>query len=136
MNEEMREYQQLQLRQMRLQTTILALILVVCLVTGLFMTFQISGVVKKVDAIDLTGLQEVLDPSELQEAVTAMKAAADALGDADMDAVNDGIRSLSDAADKLSSLDVERINSLINSLNTVAGKMESTSNMFSGLFKR
>lgn len=125
MNEEMREMHRLQLRHMRIQTAILAVILVVCLVSAFFLTTRVSGMVRQVESIH---------PESLAEAVDSMKLAAEALGNADMDAVNDGIRALSEAADHLSDLDVDRINSLIGSLNSVAGQMEATSNAFSRLF--
>ena len=66
----------------------------------------------------------------------SLKAAAENLGSADIDAVNDGIKALTAAADNLQGLDIEKMNELIKSLKTVSDEMEKTTSAFSKIFGR
>ena len=66
----------------------------------------------------------------------SLKAAAENLGSADIDAINDGIKALTAAADNLQGLDIEKMNELIQSLKTVSDEMEKTTSAFSKIFGR
>lgn len=149
MNEEQVKFQELQLKHMRIQTGILAVMLALFLAIGGFLAVQVGSVMKQVQNIDLekvnaaiASLEEItaeLDDIEMDtinEAVLALKEAAGNLSNADMSAINDGIIALSGAAENLQNLDMEKMNDMIQSLDKVAKQMEATTSAFGKLFGR
>ncbi len=132
---------------MKIQTGLLAAVLVLLLAVGIFAAIQVNtmmqlfrGVdVEKVNSIILsvqnTAAQlENVDMDTINKAVDSLKGAAENLAAADIDAVNDGIAALTDAARNLQELDIEEMNALIQSLEATAQQMEKTTAAFSRLF--
>ena len=147
MSEELKPYQEQQLKMMKLQTGFLAVILAVVLLTGIFLAVQVSGAVKAVDSLDMEKVGQIINSLEsvatdlndvdmdaINGAVTALRDAADTLSQADVDAINDGIRALSGAADNLKDIDIDKFNSLVESLQTVSSQMESTTSALAKIF--
>ena len=114
----------------RIQTGILALILVIASI-GIV---RISATTKKVnDLVDKSGaFLDEIDTVKLSSAVDSLSGAADSISDAseklktiDVDHVNDAVVAFTGAAEAVQELDVDHINSLISSLSTVTGALES-----------
>lgn len=144
-----------QLKMLKLQTGILAAMLVFFVILGVMLAGkaigvmnQAMGVMAKVDQLDLdtvnstvAALQDAalelqnVDMDTLNKAVSSLKGAAENLTAVDMEAINEGIRSLSEAANNLDGLNIDELNALITSLDTVASRMEKTSAMFSKIFR-
>lgn len=136
-----------QFKLMKLQTALMAGILVLLLAVGCFVVYQVNNIMNMVNAVDLdkvnatvASLQstaaelEKLDMEQISAAVESLKGAAETLSKTDIGAINEGIQSLTDAAGNLSGLDIQQINELISSLETVAAQMEKTTSAFSKLF--
>ena len=145
----MTDVQDKQLRLMRLQTVLLAAILVLLVVTGLFLMKQIndlSAVVAQVDMESINrniaeletaaGSLSQLDAQVLNETVAALKIAAGNLGAVDMGSLNQAVDALSGAADTLKDLDIASFNELIASLETAAKNLEKTTSGIAGIFGR
>ncbi len=62
------------------------------------------------------------------------QAAADHLGEVDIDAINEGIEALSGAGSQLQNLDIKKLNSVIESLGTVTAQLEKTTGTISRIF--
>ena len=146
MKEEMMEKQ---LRLLKLQTGLIAGVLVLLLVMGVFLAVQVNRMTELVNTVDmekinstLSSLQvaaaelEGLDMEQINAVIASLRGAAENFAKTDMAAINDGIRELSAAAENLSGLDVEQVNNLIESLEAVAKQMERTTSSFSKLFGR
>ena len=132
---------------MKIQTGLLAAILVLLLAVGTVIGIQANkamqafrGVdMEKVNAIVLsvqnTAAQlESVDMDTINKAVDSLKGAAENLAAADVDAVNEGIQALTEAARNLQELDIDQMNELIKSLETVSKQMEKTTSAFSRIF--
>ena len=100
------------LKQMKVQTALLACILIVVIVVSAFVVIQFVSMRNGMD--------------ELKEN----------LQNIDTQAINDAIASLESAADNLKDVDIDSLNSLIESLNTTSERMEAAGNAISGLFGR
>ena len=132
------------LRLVKIQTAMLAVLLVLLAVGGIFAAVQVNRAMQLVNAVDMNrvntvvaSLQEIaadLDMENVGKTVEALQGAAKGLADLDMDAVNDGIQALTEAAENLQSLDVEQLNDLIASLEQTAAQMEKTTAVFGRLF--
>ena len=119
-----------QLLHARIQTAILAFILVI----ATFGAVKVSSTTNKVnDLVDKSGkfLDEV-DTKQLSGAVDSLSGAADSFSEAaekikavDVDQVNSAVTAFTGAAEAVQELDVDHINSLISSLSTVTGALES-----------
>lgn len=143
-----------QLKMLKLQTGILAAMLVFFVILGAVLAGKAVGVMnqamdvmQKVNQLDLdtvnstvAALQDAalelqnVDMDTLNKAVGSLKTAAENLTAVDIDAINEGIRSLSEAANNLDGLNIDELNALITSLDTVAARMEKTSTLFGKLF--
>ena len=132
---------------MKIQTGLLAAVLVLLLAVGIFAAIQVNtmmqlfrGVdVEKVNSIILsvqnTAAQlEDLDSKTINEAIDSLKGAAENLAEADISAVNEGILALTEAAKKLQELDIEELNELVKSLEATVQQMEKTTTAFNRLF--
>lgn len=137
-----------QLKWIKLQTAMIAGILVLLLAVGAFLGLQVNAVMKQVNALDLAKINatvaslqataadlENVDMAVINEAVSSLKDAAKNLSQTDISAINEGIRSLSSAAENLQTLDVDQLNELIKTLETVAGQMEQTTSALSAVTK-
>ena len=89
MSEELKRYQEQQLKMMKLQTGFLAVILAVVLLTGIFLAVQVSGAVKAVDSLDMEKVGQIIN---------SLESVATELNDVDMDAINGAVTALRDAA--------------------------------------
>lgn len=128
----------------KIQTAMLAVLLVLLAAGGIFAAVQVNRAMQLVNAVDMNrvntvvaSLQEIaadLDMENVGKTVETLQGAAKGLADLDMDAVNDGIQALTEAAENLQSLDVEQLNDLIASLEQTAAQMEKTTAAFGRLF--
>lgn len=147
MNEEQTKLMKKQLRHMRIQTTILVMMLVIVLAVGACLSIAVMGAVRQVQSLDLNRINDAIvsienvaaglenvDMTNINNAVDALSEAAGTLSKTDIEALNEGVRSLSTAANHLKDMDIEKLNSLIDSLQTVAAQMEKTSSIFSKIF--
>lgn len=147
MQEETKNVQETQLKLMKLQTGMIAGILVILLVVGVFLMVQVNTVMQQVRSLDLDKINatvaslqqtaaelEKVDMEAINGAVTSLKGAAENLSNVDIKAINEGIQALTEAAGNLQGLDIEEMNGLIKSLETVAGQMEKTTSAFAKLF--
>ena len=125
MENEIRSTGEKQLMLMKLQTGILAGILVIILVFTLFCAVKLSGVVEMAASLDL---------EQVNGAVSSLKSAADNLASVDTDAINQGIQGLSDAAADLEELDVTKLNRFMTSLDNVADQLDAASEVLKGIF--
>ncbi len=110
--------QERQLTLMRVQTALLALILVILLAAGVFVAREISELQSVMDVIE----QDVkaLDMDAMNDAVSALTDAAKQFSFVDMDALNGAVRSLTEAADQLSSVDANTLNETVTALRDAA----------------
>ena len=116
MNEQKQSPEARQLRLIRLQTIMIACILVLILAFVLFLGLKVNTVMEVVEQLDVT---------QLNAAVASLKAAADKLAAVDIDSLNAGIQGLADAAGQLSQLDFEKLNTFMESLETLADWAET-----------
>ena len=141
--------QEKQLRQMRLQTLLLAAILILLAATAVFLTGQIRDVGAMIQALDMEEINSAItamtaaaedlsnvDVEALNAAIAALSGAAENLTAVDMQVLNQAIASLSGAAENLQGLDIETLNQLVASLETVAANLERTSKAITGIFGR
>ena len=124
MKDQKRTPEEQQLRMIKIQTVMIAAILVLVLVFVLVMVTKVS---------DVVAIVQQIDPEQINGAVASLRAAADRLASVDMDSLNSGIRGLSDAADELSTLDFEKLAGFMDSLETMGKQMDAVSNLFKGL---
>lgn len=147
MNEEQKNFQELQLRHMKLQTGLMVCMLVFLLVVGIFLMVQVTDAMGMARRLDLQKVNDTIaslesvaselnnvDMEAINGAVTALKDAAGTLSEADIGAINEGIRALSSAADNLKDIDIDSFNALIESLQTVTDQMESTTSALAKIF--
>ncbi len=116
-----------QLQMMKIQTVMIAGILVLILAFVLFMAFKVN---------DIMAMAEQLDLDELNAAVSSLKSAADKLSAVDVDSLNSGIASLSETAGELSSLDFQKLNIFMNSLEGMSKEMDALTKVFKGFLGR
>lgn len=147
MNEQELKIQKAQLRHMRIQTTLISLMLVIVLVVGAAVGYAAMAVHRQVNKLDPVLINETiilledvakdlqgLDTEVITNAVTSLTEAAETLGQMDVDVLNESIRALGAAADNLKVMDIKGLNELIESLQKTAEQMEKTSSIFSRLF--
>ena len=127
MDKETKTPQELQLHQAKLQTRILAVILVVVLAFGAFAGLEIYNAVEMLNRVDL---------DQINRTVTSMQTAVDKVAALDVDSINTSIQSFAEAAKHLEDLDVEQLNALLESLSAAAENMESVSEKLKNLFVR
>ena len=127
MDKETKTPQELQLRQARLQTRILAAILVVVLVFSAFAGLKIYSAVEMLNRVDL---------DQINRTVTSMQTAVDKVAALDVENINTSIQSFAEAAKHLEDLDVEKLNTLLESLSAAAENMESVTEKLKSLFVR
>ena len=120
------------LRLMRIQTILVACILAILLIGGIFVAVQFKSMQNCIDVIE----QDVraIDMDALNRAVDAFANAADQFGKIDMEELNDAISALESAAEQLKDIDVDSLNSLVAALETVATRLQNTVNAISGFF--
>ncbi len=145
-----------QTKYMKVQTALLAAILLLILACVLFVVTQFGSLHRSVTALE-KGVQRI-DVAEINAAVASMKEAANSLNAVDISSLNDTVVSLKDAAENLKSVDIETLNravaslreaadtlkeldteslnSLVGSLETVASRLESAVNAVGGIFRR
>lgn len=148
--------QQRQLSLMRVQSALLAAILVILLLAGIFLAGKISELQSVMDvieqdvkALDMDALNDAVaalteaadqlaavDVGRLNDTVAALKDAAKTLSEIDMKGINKAVTSLTEAANHLKDVDIGSLNSLVQSLETVASKLQKATDSISGLFKR
>ena len=131
----------------KIQTALVAVLVLLLVVGGIFAAVQVKKAVRVVDGLDMEQINaavqslsniaaelEKLDMEGVGKTVEALRGAAQKLAEADIDAVNDGIEALTDAAGNLQNLDIEKLNDLIAALEKTAAQMEKTSAAFGKLF--
>lgn len=131
----------------KIQTALVAVLVLLLVVGGIFAAVQVKKAMRVVDGLDMDKINaavqslsniaaelEKLDMEGVGKTVEALRGAAQKLADADIDAVNDGIEALTDAAGNLQNLDIEKLNDLIAALEKTAAQMEKTSAAFGKLF--
>ena len=131
----------------KVQTALLAVLVLLLVVGGIFAAVQVNKVMGVVNSLDMDRINaavqslsntaaelEKLDMEGVGKTVEALRGAAQKLADADIDAVNGGIEALTDAAGNLQDLDIEKLNDLITALEKTAAQMEKTSAAFGKLF--
>ena len=117
---------------MKLQTAILALILVAVLTAVVILTVRFSAIQK---CVDLIGEKvEEIDVGEITDAVRAFTEAADKVAEVDTGELNEAVSSLQSAAENLSGVDVDSLNKLVSALEGVAEKLEGAVNAISSIF--
>lgn len=146
MTEEQMKVQKTQLTLMKIQTGLIAGVLVLLFAVGMFVVGQINTLMNTIDLnrvnATVASLQttaeklEEIDVKTIEGAIDSLKGAAENLSQTDIEAINEGIRSLSTAANNLNGLDVDEMNELIKSLETVAAQMEKTTSVFAKVFGR
>ena len=114
-----------QLTWIRIQTLMIALILIL---VGLCVFVMVSNVA------EVMNLVEEFDLEQLNDAVGSLKTAADKLAQVDVHSLNSGIQELADTAEKLSEVDVEQLISFMDSLEEMSAQMDSFSGIFKGIF--
>ena len=132
---------------MKIQTGLLAALLALLLIGGIFAAVQVGRISRMFRGVDLDKVNAILlsvqntaaqledlDSKTINEAIDALKGAAENLAQADIDAVNEGILSLTEAAKKLQELDIEQLNELVKSLEATVQQMEKTTTAFNRLF--
>ncbi|MBR6120503.1 MAG: hypothetical protein IKQ04_09335 [Oscillospiraceae bacterium] len=75
-----------------------------------------------------------VDAEGLNRTAQSLKAAADSLTRVDVDTLNGAIASLREAADTLKSLDMEALNNVVQSLNKTVASLQKVSDTISGIF--
>lgn len=131
----------------KIQTALVAVLVLLLVVGGIFAAVQVKKAMRVVDGLDMDKINaavqslsniaaelEKLDMEGVGKTVEALRGAAQNLAEADIDAVNDGIEALTDAAGNLQNLDIEKLNDLIAALEKTAAQMEKTSAAFGKLF--
>ena len=116
-----------QLLLMRLQTVMIALILILILGFVLFLAgkvTQVMGIVQQIDMVQVNG------------AVASLKSAADQLSQVDVETLNEGIQGISDAAGELSELDFQQLSGFLTSLEDLSKEIDGVSGLLKGLFRR
>ena len=115
-----------QLSLLRLQTVMIALILILILLAVLFLFGKVNEVMALVRQVDI---------SEVNEAVTSLKTAAETLSQVDMEALNGGIRDLSSAAGNLGQLDFGKLTRFMDSLEDLSAQMDNVSSFFKAFMR-
>ena len=145
---------------MRIQTVLLAAILIILVIVGIaaatqFRTIKscIDLIEKDIQAIDTDALNDAVtafteaantieqnmqtvDMDVLNKAVEAFTDAANQFNKIDMDTFNDTVSALESAAAQLGNVDVDTLNSLVASLEDVAERLQNAVNSVSGFFGR
>lgn len=122
-----------QVNYQKIQTMLLAGILVILLLGSILLCTQISRVTACLDIVEKD--LQAINMDDINGAVVALTDAANQLAAVDIDTLNGTITSLKDAADTLKGIDIEALNNLVSSLDTVASKLESAVNAITGIFK-
>ncbi len=112
------------LRQMHIQTALLAAILITILLLSLFAAVQFSSLRRTALSLE----------TQIGNAVSSIKSAAEALSDVDVDGVNDAVSSLKEASQSLSKVDISSLNELVQSLGTVSSRLEKAVNSLTSFF--
>ncbi len=121
-----------QMKMMKIQTILIACILLVVLAIGVFLAVQFSSVGKCVDVV--VEKLEAIDAEKLNDAIGAFSEAAEQFNEMDIDKINDSISSLQKAAENLGKVDIEQLNLLVESLNATAEKLQNAVNAITGIF--
>ena len=135
------EYQKKQLLHARLQTALLAVLLLLLFVVGIYamgtlrdMHRTMDLMEEKVERIDMEDVDAIVNAVrdvtaqlrelDISEAVESLEKAAALLADVDVDTLNGAISSLRDAAGKLSDVDVKTLNGAIAQLEDAAATLK------------
>lgn len=119
---------------LKLQTVLLAGILLLLLVGGILLASQISRVSACIDTVDEQ--LQAIEVEEVNDAVSALTEAANRLAQIDTDTLNQTAQSLKEAADTLKQVDMTALNGLVTSLQNVTAKLQTAVNAISSLFGR
>lgn len=145
-----------QLRATRLQTILIAVLLVIVVVGALLLALkfrEISSVVdtvkRELETIDVEAINEAadsfadaagklgeLDMEGFGKTVEALRGAAERIGSVDAAKLNDAVAALTNAAGKLSEIDIDSLNSLVEALDGTATRLGSAVNAIGGIFGR
>lgn len=143
-----------QLSLTKIQTALLAAILIVLLVGSILLAIQISQlsscmdlVEKDLQALNMDDINEAVDAlteaanqlaavdvDTLNQTASELKDAAANLKNVDIDTLNGTIASLKDASDTLKNVDMEALNGLVESLENVSTKLQNAVNAITGIF--
>ena len=138
----------------KLQTGLLAGVMILLLALVLLLGFTAGRVEKSLGLVQtdlealemgqvnqaVTALREAadrlsaIDVEGLNETALSLKAAADSLTQVDVEALNGAISALKDAAANLKELDMDALNSVIQSLNKTVTSLQKVSDTISGIF--
>ncbi len=142
-----------QLRMMRLQTILIAALLLILLAGIVFLAVRFREIGELADTLktevelidvgaindaagNLASAAEELDMDAVGQTVEALKRAAEGIESVDMSELNDAVAALKAAAQSLSEIDVDSLNSLVEALDGTATKLGSTVNAIGGIFGR
>ena len=125
---------QKQLRQMRMLTIMMAILLALFLTAGFLLAKEFRSIQNCISLIEQD--VQTVDMNSLNSAVDAFTDAANQFNKIDMDEFNGTVASLDSAAAQLKGVDVESLNSLVDALEGVATKLQNAVNAISGLFGR
>lgn len=148
--------QKKQLGLLRLQTALIAILLVIVLLAGLFIAVKFREVSSVVDTVkyelenvdfeavngaadSLAEAAKKLDELDMEgfgKTVEALRGAAEKIGSVDADELNDAVAALKAAAEKLSDIDMTSLNSLVEALDGTATKLSTAVSAIGGIFGR
>ena len=134
MDNKKKDVQTQQLNLMRIQTILIACILLIVVTVGAILATQFKSIKNCINLIEQNML--TIDTDALNEAVDAFTGAANQFNALDMNEFNDTVAALDDAAKQLKGVDVESLNSLVSALEDVATRLQNTVNAISGFLGR
>ena len=150
------KYAKKQVRLLRVQTALIAILLVIVLLAGLFLALkfrEVSSVVdtvrRELETVDFEAINNAadsfaeaaekldeLDMDGFDKTVDSLRAAADKIGSVDAGELNEAVAALKAAAENLSDIDIASLNSLVEALDGTATKLSTAVNAIGGIFGR
>ena len=109
------------MKLMKMQTAILAAILVILLIAGIFVAAEFSTIHRSISTLQTE--VESLEMDSVNDAVAALTEAAENLAAVDVSTLNETAVSLREAADTLALIDTDTLNSTAASLKEAANNL-------------
>ena len=134
MNNNVKDTKSQELTLMRIQTILIACILILLVVVGVAAAMKFQSIQTCIDTIQQS--VETIDTDAFNQAVNALTDAANQFSKIDMDTLNETVAGLDSAAAELKGVDVASLNSLVSALESVATRLQNTVNAISGFFGR
>lgn len=134
MDKREKDVQTRQLNMMKIQTILIACILIIVVVVGVALVSQFKNIQDCIGMIEQN--MQTIDTDALNGAVDAFTDAANQFNKIDMDEFNDTVSALDAAAGQLREVDVDSLNALVAALEDVATRLQNTVNSISKFFGR